>query len=280
MLLKALDAIRASVYIARGGVPVLVYQMGKVGSTSIHRSLIAHGVRSIHLHRLRPDKLFRTQERRFSGLVNYVRRFFTMRYCRRLVRRHPQVKVITLVREPIARQASAFFQNFRWHVRDGRQVQDIAVEELVEVFLSKPYFQHPVRWFEEEMEPMLGIDVYEYAFPKEQGHLVIQKGNLEVLILKLELADEDKEGAIAEFLNLPGFCIARTNVSEEKPYAIQYEAFRQALRLSREYVDGMCADRYTQHFYTDDEIAQMRARWQVEECSGPGAAPGTGQTDG
>jgi hypothetical protein len=277
MLFKALDTIRASVYIARGGIPVLVYQMGKVGSTSVHRSLLAHGVRSIHLHRLRPDELGR-QKRRLRGPVDLVRRFLTMGYCRRLVRSHPRVRVIALVREPISRQVSAFFQNFRWHIPDKRRVEDVDIDELVAIFGSKPYFRHPARWFESEMEPMLGIDVYDYAFPKERGYLVIRKGNLEVLILKLEMADADKERAIAEFLGLKDFHLSRTNVSREKSYAAQYEAFKRALRLPRSYVDGMCADRYTRHFYTDDEIAQMRERWQAPESPDAGTAPGDEQT--
>src|SRR5437016_4459341 len=93
--------------------PVVIFQMGKVGSSSLHDTL-AKKLKGpvIHAHH-------------FAGLTADQQRNLTWR--RRL---HLPIYVISPAREPVARNISAFFQNFQ---RDtGMEIagRDCSIPEL------------------------------------------------------------------------------------------------------------------------------------------------------
>ena len=162
----------------------------------------------------------------------------------------------------ISRSISDFFQNFGRITGVEYDNADFTVEELVGIFLKNSGHSIVLRWFDEEIKPVLGIDVYQYPFPKEKGYMSIKKGNFELLIIKLEVADAVKEKAIKEFLGIEDFRITRGNVAQDKSYANTYSDFIKTLQLPESYVEIMCKAEYTRHFYTDSEIEAIRSKWQ------------------
>ena len=157
---------------------------------------------------------------------------------------------------------SAFFHNFERFTGTEYENADFTSEELVDMFVKE--YRHPVPliWFDVEMRQTLGIDVYEYPFPREKGHLSIKKGNFELLILKLEVDDSIKEKAIAEFLDIEDFRLIRANVGQDKDYARTYKDFLRTIRLPEAYVEIMCNSLFTRHFYSDAEIEAVRSKWR------------------
>jgi hypothetical protein len=172
-----------------------------------------------------------------------------------------QVKIISLTREPIGRNVAAFFQNFERETGKKYEQSNFTPQELGDIFIN--FFPHsiPLNWFDNNFKPFLGIDVYEYPFPKEQGYLKINKDNMDLLILKLETSDSVKEKAIAEFLGLKEFKLVRTNVGEDKNYRDMYKEFKQNLKLPLSYVEEMCSSKYFNHFYKEEEIRKVYSRW-------------------
>lgn len=134
-----------------------------------------------------------------------------------------QVKIISLTREPIGRNVAAFFHNFERETGKKYEQSNFTPQELRDIFIN--FFPHsiPLDWFDNHFKPFLGIDVYEYPFPKEQGYLRINKDNVDLLILKLETSDSVKEKVITEFLGLKEFKLVRTNVGEDKNYRDMYK---------------------------------------------------------
>jgi hypothetical protein len=245
------------------GTPVIVYQMGKVGSSSIGDSLKSCGVAPVfHIHRLNPDNIEKVQQEYLDhGLVPLDESLGERLYAE-VIQKRKSVKLITLVREPIGRNMSAFFQNFKRFTGVEYDDADFTVEELVNLFVEGYRHPVPLTWFDVEMKQTLDIDVYEYPFPKEKGHLTIKKGNFELLILKLEVDDAIKEKAIAEFLDVEDFRLIRANVGQDKNYARTYRDFLRTIRLPKSYVELMCTSQYTRHFYSDAEIEAVRSEWR------------------
>jgi hypothetical protein len=95
------------------------------------------------------------------------------------------------------------------------------------------------------------------------------------LVLRCELSDEVKAGAIADFLNLEEFTIVRSNRTSDKPYAYQYDEFRRRIRLPATLLDELYESKFAKHFYSDEERRQWRTRWLTG--SGPGVCPSPGQ---
>jgi hypothetical protein len=240
----------------KGRTPVIVYQPGKVGSTSILNSLQDCGVSPtyhIHVFDLKEkvlDQVFLAQHILASPVLYHL-----------VIKRQRPVKIITMVREPISRHIAGYFQI---GLRDEKQLEQLSPEEVIADFLKRQArIKRPPEesWFEKQFKPIFGIDIYQHVFPKEEGALTLRQGNVDVLVFKSELGDSQKERLIADFLHLPHFRIQRANVGESKWYAQLYNEFKEQICLPEAYVDMMLNSRHVRHFYTDTEIAQARAKW-------------------
>ena len=242
---------------------VLVYQMGKVGSSSVYNSLRpCTGFDVFHVHRMNPDNIDRVgQEHAIAGVPTPAGDKLGPRLYKMVKAGRRPVKVITCVREPIARNVSAFFQNFeRFTGRDHRETPE-ADKRLTDRFLREYRHDVPLTWFDDEPKATLGVDVFAESFPHQQGHARISQGRADMLVLKCETDDAVKERAISEFLGLDDFALARSNVAGDKEYARLYRAFLDRVALPESYVKEMYASRYARHFYAESEIEQLRARW-------------------
>lgn len=236
-----------------GGTPVIVFQMGKVGSRSICDSLDACNIKPVfHVHRLNPATPLPWQsERLYADIIRSGRK----------------AKVITLVREPVSRNISHFFRimsvNRILDVAGG--AQDISMEELYNNFIEKvTYHWTPLVWLDEELKPVLGVDIYATPFPKEKGYEIIKRGTIELLVLKLEVDDSVKEKAISEFLGVDGFRLRRSNTATTNNYSDVYRHFRENVVLPEAYVRFMYDSDYVKHFYTEDEVGSFRGRWSTD----------------
>jgi hypothetical protein len=255
-------SLRSSVYLRRA-IPVIVYQMGRVGSRSIWGSLRSCGVAPVfHVHRLNPNNIERVRQEYLDNGLTPMDESLGMRLYADIVRRQKKAKFITLVREPISRNISAFFRNFKRFTGVEYGDGDLSIEELVSTFVQEYRHPVPLTWFDMEMKQTLGIDVYEHPFPKHRGHLTIKKGVFELLILKLEIDDSIKEDVVAQFLDIDDFRLTRANVAQDKDYAQTYRDFLRAIRLPKSYVEIMCSAEYTRHFYSEAEIEAVRSKWR------------------
>src|SRR5690606_31013652 len=84
---------------------ILIYQMGKVGSSSIYASLKEKGAPKVfHLHRMNP--VFTEKMKRTFLEKNLLKQFHTEQHFeaiyKKAIERKKKVKIITLVREPIS----------------------------------------------------------------------------------------------------------------------------------------------------------------------------------
>ena len=251
-------------------VPVIVYQMGKVGSMSIFESLQRTGLALLyHVHVLNPRHCPWVTEREPSDPNEHEQKTTGRIVHQQIIVPKKRAKFITLVREPIARNISTFFENFE--ERTGRPFarSSFSLEELARIFAAHKGHRFPLMYFDREVKEVLGIDVYAHAFPRAQGHVSISQGVYELLVLKCELDDAIKEAAVADFLGLASFRIKRTNLSARKNYADTYRRFTESVRLPEAYLQAMLSAPYTRHFYSTEEIEQLHAYWSDPRRSVP-----------
>lgn len=144
--------------------PILVYQMAKVGSTSVCRSLREAGYNPLHIHSLTRDGKYH------NGQVEPPKHYYTENLLRLYLKcTNHRLKVIFLVRDPIARRVSARFQ---WPI--CREYVFDSVEEtrrgLVEHFSRPGGLEYEFRWFDREVKEMLSVDVMEEKFNRTDGY--------------------------------------------------------------------------------------------------------------
>jgi len=248
--------------------PVIVYQMAKVGSSAVVDALARHRLPVFHVHRMNPEHLIQLREerRRLGWEIGPIPPHdqLGMLLHRKVIRRGRRARVVTIVREPIARNLSSYFEYLDaiWHTRDAHQ--SIPVEELCRGFVERFIHTEPLTWFEDEMLPVLGIDVYERPFP-EAGHEVIRTERVDVLILKCESSDEVKSAALSRFLGIDGIVVRRSNETLSKTKGAAFQRFRQTIRLSHSYVDDMLSARYSRHFYSEAERRSLTSFYLTSE---------------
>ncbi len=245
---------------------VFLYTMGKAGSNTISYSLESVGLSVSSKHYFSGDQqnFFANDNINFLG---EIRKQFTRNYFSRF---NGKIKVITLARDPMARNLSmAFFtlETLLYHTlgpRDSRNLKGnrTSLNEIINIgFEEQINHEGPLTWFEKEFNYVLNLDVYQYPFDQENGYTIIKKENVEILILKLEKLNS-LEGVIKNFLNLKSFCILSANVSKNYWYADLYKDFKKVFRPSQKYLDQMYQSQYCQHFYSPFEITELYAKWQ------------------
>lgn len=228
--------------------PIIVFCPGKVGSMTLINSIGAVELWGLHIHNFS-----------FSG----------KKFCD-FYDKDSEIKFVCLVREPIARDFSMYFQIFEHrnyyscaYKNDflgeiSNFMMQIAGMKDDTMILPGPMFQ----WFDDELKRTTGIDVFHYPFDKEKGYTVIREGNLSLLLIKSEKLN-DLESVIADFLQRPNFKLLNANQAEEKPLARLYKQAKDALVLPKEYLAYYYENnKRMDHFYTDEEKDMFRKKWE------------------
>lgn len=245
--------------------PLLIYQMGKVASTSIYLSLKSTTNYNVfHAHYLNPENILKIQKKyKESGKLapNLDEGFYL--YKRLFNNTKIPVKIISLVREPISRNMSAFFQNLNFFQATYPSYDFSDTNQLIECFLENYNHDTPLEWFDTELKFATSIDIYEQKFDSVNGYITINSYPYEVLILKHDLSDSKKEECIAKFLGLSSFRIARENEASSKSYFDSYKKFTNSIKIPKTYAENMLESKYSKHFYSSQEIDNIYRKWLV-----------------
>lgn len=214
--------------------PILIYQMGKVASMSIFNSLKEEGFSNVHhVHKLEN--------------------------CNKEIR--SLKKIITLAREPVARNISAFFENLTIYSEDNPSGN---IQIMIDSFLNNYPHNRPINWFDKEFKKNTGIDIYNYPFNKEAAFSIIKDFGYEILILKVETTNAQKEKILEAFLGKE-ITIENSNTAESKHYKDTYTSFKKAITLPLTYSNNLYNSKYMNYFYIEEEIALFKKRWKHDE---------------
>jgi len=250
--------------------PLVVFTMGKTGSTAIARAIHdATGDPVFQVFRLEPEGLEQAEQRYRAAQPRApypgARHLWESAY---LLRQPPRAgapwTVVTAVREPVAQAVSAFFhgRGRRSHFQGDPTGPEPSAEQLVDELVAGRWARPPLRWFDREFAPALGVDVYDHSFDPAVGSAVVETPAVRVLLLRQEnLAAAP--AALARFLGRPApVAIPPRNEASTKGYGPRYAEFVAAARMPDRLLDQAYDSRYARHFYADSELEGFRRRWR------------------
>lgn len=251
--------------------PVLVYQMSKVGSTSLIYSLQMAYLRAgyprtplYHAHTLTNLDLHEKLVKDANGPAHHLALVREYKRIRERFESNPEEHwtVISLVRDPVARLISDFFHHIDRNLPDWRNRWangSLTIEQVESVFLAAT---DPTRhWFEGEILGVLGIDVYAQPFPHEAGYEVYTRlPKVTLTVIRLEDMDRVAAGAIEKLLGLKGLKLHRFNLGSENDYRAIYNQFKSR-PLPQWYLEKAYAGRMACHFYTRAELDRFAEKW-------------------
>lgn len=234
----------------------LVYQMGKVGSTTVCEALSEAGISSVHVHYINHSQWKERAKLRVDNGSPLPPHFHKGRLLRHWIGwTDRQVQVVSLVRDPIARYISEVFQTAHFRGFPANNFEG-ACDELRRSFTSNSPLRYSYEWFDREIGSVFDIDVFDYQFNKEKGFVQINNSNADILILTLEKLDTLIPSVLSEFVgkNLK-VKRSRKRVSEV------YDQVKSKFKLPKPIVRRLYDSTWTKHFYTDKDIEKFVERW-------------------
>lgn len=230
----------------------LIYSNGHSATSSLYSSLVAHGFRpALQLHMLNPQRI--------AGIPHYPRGV-PMMYHRMLIGRRRKLKIISVVRNPVDLHISGFFREMS---HAGLYDPAMSMDRVTELF-GERYSSVPEDWFTVELNPVLGIDLYSYPYRAEDRSLRIETGWFDLLVVRLEMDEQERNHRVASFLGTDKFSWDRdTNAARGKDYYPLYRQFRDRAQICPEVLNRLLAVRYAGHFYTAGELEDLRGRWSA-----------------
>jgi len=228
---------------------IMVYSMGKVGQTSMVKALDGEGLSFWSAHWVNakewPEAEFPTYVTEGAG--EKVR----SGHC-------PALKILSAVREPVARAISALMQQL------GRYGNPTNYDELYEALTTKFEVRYPDWWFERDFSYITGFDPLQAPFRHSRGYEIYDHGRHRILFMRLEDADKVFAEATEELLGRRINMIHRNNRAyslRSHPMLTHYKKLL-ATPMPADFLDRCYSLKYANHFYTKDELAEYRRRWE------------------
>ncbi len=271
--------------------PIVVIQMGKVGSQSVKSGLDASVKdRSIyHAHFLSAERTAKTEDRRRQFFrterYNYLRRPWLNQFLLNQFKKSsgdPKWKIVTLTGEPVSRNISAFFENLEV-VPTGSNGEYkfssayyripptvVSVDDtraMAALFFRAAVHDSPVKFFDREIRDIFNIDVYRESFSVEKGYEIYSSDKADLLGLRLESLQEIAAPAFKEFLGIENFQTVNRNIATDKVYAPLYAAFKKQIVFAQQYLDGLYNSDYMRTFYSAEEIDSAQRKWCVADVA-------------
>lgn len=247
---------------------ILLFQPGKVASSSVKYNLMKEGCVAYHVHHLGfPENILHDEwrekwEKVLGGL------------------RSKKIKVISGVREPISRDISALFQPFIEDNKSRRgdwifETGDIykGFEQYTDIIMHCNYEPWPngvpevwgdeFLWFDKEIKALWGIDIYQYPFDKKKGYTVIHSEKVDIFLYKSEKLNEVSDKLYQFALGRSVLQFVSENKTEFSWRNEAYQEFKRNVVLNPDYVDHYYKDnKRMNHFYTEEEKKIFLKRWE------------------
>lgn len=244
--------------------PVLVFTMAKVGSSSVYQSIKKQAnMPCFHIHSLSTSEVedgvaICRENGIYPGSRSPV---FALH--KHVFEQQKTYKTISLFRDPIGRNLSAFFDAFELYMGVSATNFKGSLQDIEAVFYKKLDHSYCKDWFDVQCNQGTGINVYEYTFPKEKGHTVISGDATKMLLLNSALNDEIKASLIGNFCGIDAFKLKNTNVTENKKEAGLYFEFKSYVKFPKTYLESQLESKYARHFFSDEEIASLYRKWCI-----------------
>ncbi|KKL22272.1 hypothetical protein LCGC14_2437100 [marine sediment metagenome] len=212
---------------------VLVYTMNKVGSSSVKKAAESGGSIVGRAHPLN----FHTIDLNDYG------------------------PVITIVRDPIARNLSAFME-FRDNYFDPFPSE--YSPDMLQVFIDQFPHEEPEWWFSQHVYPNFSLDVLGVPFPKTKGWKIYDGFFLVIKTEALNRAFPEAFRSLTDLGDDVPIVIEHRAIGFEKhgpETGAVYKEFLENAKFDQAFLDRMYETAFVKHFYLASEIKKFRNRW-------------------
>lgn len=245
---------------------ILVHTIGKVGSSSVFESLkkaFSHSTAIFHVHSLNPariaeQKSYYRNSKRGSIPMHLI---ISTAISEQLASFSGSVYVITLVREPIARELSSIFQDY-FNFSDDPDISSGLMRSVAEEKIKGLSVILPEEtWFDAEVKDVFGIDVMEGHFPLERSYRTWRTETTSFALIRMEDLSDRFSTVVLELFGEENVELERVNDSSDKFYNDSYKAESNSFKIPRDRLEAILDRPFLKKFYSD-RTDLIRERWQ------------------
>ncbi len=242
--------------------PVLVFTMAKVGSSSVYNSLKKQSnIPSFHVHTLSVAEEMQAKALcKEKGVYPNSRSPVPILHTY-VFEKQRKYKVISLFRNPIERNLSAFFDAFELYMGMPPHRFKGSFQDLERAFHKNLDHSYCKDWFDSQFKNGTGIDVYDFDFDSQKGYKTLSSNQTDVMLLKNDLDDTLKSKLIGNFCSIENFKLNNVNITSTKKGAKLYADFKSHIRFSKAYLEEQLESKYMNHFFTEEEKKVLYKKW-------------------
>lgn len=214
--------------------PIVVLTPGKVGSSSVYYSLKnANLKRKIyHIHNINPETIKKSikinKEKRGYVPLHLI---YSKIAAKALVQTNPYI--ISLVREPIAREISSLFQNldmFHGLTNRSLDINRDTLESILFKFRDLSFLESYSNWFKTEIEHIFEIDLFSEQKDKKDKFFCKRNRKCQLLFMRMEdLDDAFNEGLKQLSFDKMDVHLKKRNIGQDKFYSKFYHDYKESL---------------------------------------------------
>ncbi len=248
--------------------PIVILTIGKVGSSSIYKTLKKKTPNKVfHIHNLSKQGISRSidqhlsSDRKSKPLHLIVSKYLS----KKLSHYNGRTFVITVIREPISREVSSFFQNIEFYKNTLESKNlDIDIDKAHKILsqrLKEGICEAYEDWFKLEIESNYNINVFSELYDENKNYMIFRGTKTTLLLLRMEDLDEVFPYAIQEFLSLDKpMSLLNSNVGNSKYYAETYKIVKKELKLDLDTINQIVNSKFFNHFYLNDKDKVLK-KW-------------------
>jgi hypothetical protein len=262
--------------------PILVYQMGKVGSSTVVSTLEQLHLPNpvLHVHTLVGERLSDAEAKQRRSLRPFLDEHLQVSsiLLSKLANGRFPCHLITLTREPIARAISFVFEDWKKKTPGARlengNLEPAAMKQAIDLLLREGEdHADPGQWFDKELKRSFDLDVFSAPYDQSRGYTLMRAGDVSLLIMRMEDLNRSLPAALGDLLGIDSGTIqvSRANEADDKWYAESMNVQKRTYHLPQETLDRILSSRYMRHFYPND-IERLRERWEEKPSDAGGAA--------
>lgn len=240
--------------------------MGKVGSSSIESSLEKSGIKSIHIHTLYGETVNYLFDYGNTSFSRGIKKALLCFIYRQAFKFGGNIKIISLMRDPISRNLSTLFQElprmlYLESKKNNRSEMDIkaVLDRCMNLYVNQ---KMALEWFDDELKKVTGIDVFSKKFNRELGVEIYKNNKVELLMLTAEKLSANYD-SVANFTGITGGELINSNSSSKKWYSSLYVEYKNNYEPERDWINKVYKSHCVKHFYTDADIEVFKSKWNV-----------------
>ena len=212
---------------------ILVYQYGKVGSTSIRKSGLC-------------NKYYSTIQKTYKEQMISTH---SHEVAKDILSKYKNVLVINIVRLPIDRNISGFFQNINKYTSDYNELH---IDDLIKMY-DELYNPNTDNWMVNFFKGF-NIDIDKFKFDKINKYNKLTYNSNDILLFRFEDLEYITSNILPKY-NI--FVNNKKNVGSSKSYNEVYENFKKIYKISDLEKERILNSKITNIYYSKEEIQEQ-----------------------